>query len=518
MLAALWIVLLAVPARGQEPLTRPERTDGLETSRYADVASFIDGVADVPILHPTTFGYTHEGRPLPLVVVGTDLPDGTPGSVLATGRTRVLVMANIHAGEVEGKEAAQMLLRRFAAGEHRGWLDSLVVLVAPIYNADGNERVSVSNRFRQNGPLGGVGERANARGLDLNRDHTKLESPEARSLVRLLDRYDPHLVVDLHTTNGTYHGYHLTYAPPLHPNTDDEMVSFLRTEWLPEVTREIATEYGWDFYYYGNAYAPEGGERGWYTYSHMPRYNSNYVGLRNRLGILSESYSYVEFGDRILSTLAFVEEILSFAHAHAGEIDRLVRAADSVDLRGRRLALRAEHAAGERVEILMGGVEERLSPYSGRRYRARLDETRPETMREYGTFRATETGVAPAAYYVPATLTPVLDLLALHGIETTRLPAARTLRVERFAVDSTRAAPREYQGHRQREVFGAWRSEDARFPAGTVVVPMDQPLARLVFALLEPRSDDGIVNWNLVDGPLAEDAPSYPILRRPAGP
>ena len=516
-----WIAALLLPTflhpagvAAQEPRTRAERTDWLETSRYEDVQRFIEAVAGSPLLHAGTFGYSYEGRPLPLVVVGADLVDGSPESVEATGRTRVLVLANIHAGEVEGKEASQILLRRLAAGQHGEWLDSLVVLVAPIYNADGNERVSVSNRYRQNGPFGGVGERANAQGLDLNRDHTKLETPEARSLVRLMSRYDPHLVVDLHTTNGTYHGYHLTYAPPLHPNTAPWIVGLLRERWLPSVTAAIGREYGWHLYYYGNAYAPAGGERGWYTYDHRPRYNSNYVGLRNRFGILSEAYSYADFEERTLATLAFVEEVLAFAHAHATELDRRVADADALDLRGRRLALRAEHEPGGEVEILMGAVEERLSPYSGRHYRARLDVAEPEPMREYGTFRATETGVVPDAYYVPGGLQPVLDLLSLHGVRTTTLPAGQTLRVERFRVDSTRAEPREFQGHRQREVFGAWEPVETALPEGTVVVPLDQPLARLVFALLEPRSDDGVVNWNLVDAALAEGR--YPILRRAA--
>jgi hypothetical protein len=266
-------------------------------------------------------------------------------------------------------------------------------------------------------------------------------------------------------------------------------------------------------YYYGWAYERDG-QRGWYTYGHMPRYNTNYVGLRNRFGILSESYAYVSFPDRIASTLAFVEEIIDFAHGHATEIQRRVAAADAEDVRGRRLALRATHSPGAEVEILMGAVEERLSPFSGRRYRARLDVTRPETMREYGTFEATVSEVVPAAYYLPAELERVIDLLTLHGVHFTRLPADQMLALEAFAVDSVTTAPREYQGHRQREVFGAWQSAEVEMPEGTVVVPMDQPLARLIFALLEPRSDDGVANWNHVDDAL--DAGRYPILRRPA--
>lgn len=530
MRGVVWTALLAVactplaigvaPAVAQEPLTRPERTSWLETSRYEDVLAFLDAVESVDrrgpgVLLRTTFGYSVEGRPLPLVVVGTGLGDAEPATVFATGRTRVLVFANIHGGEVEGKEAAQMLLRAFAAGRHGAWLDSLVVLVAPIYNADGNERVSVLNRSRQNGPLGGVGERSNAQGLDLNRDHMKLRSPEARSLVGLLDAYDPHVVVDLHTTNGTRHAYHLTYSPPLHPDTDPGIVDLLRRELLPEVTRRVRDEHGWSMYYYGNAYAPEGRERGWYTFDYRPRFNNNYVGLRNRFAILSEAYSYASFRDRVEATRSFVEAILDYAHRHAGELARVVEAADARDVRGDRLPLRADFERGPEVEILMGEAEERLSRYSGRRYLARVETVRPERMREYGTFAATESERVPSAYYVPPELQDVADLLALHGVRARRLDAPRRVEGERFALDSTSVAEREFEGHHERTAFGHWVSAELDLTAGTLEVPMHQPLARLVFHLLEPRAADGVLNWNLVDDALEADPARYPITRRP---
>lgn len=509
------------PARGLDGLTtRPERTQFRETSRYADVLAFLDRVdAASPRIKLTTFGYTFEGRPLPLVIVG-DAKAATPEAVKATGKTRVFIQANIHAGEVEGKEAMQLLLREIANGQHAKWLDPLVLIVAPIYNADGNERVKMTERNLQNGPIGGVGTRPNAQELDLNRDHMKLESPEARSLAQLYRDYDPHVVLDLHTTNGSYHAYHLTYAPPLHPNTAAGIVDSLRGAWLPEVTKAIKAKDGWDFYYYGNLQGGgargEGGnpnvEKGWYTFDHRPRFGTNYAGIRNRIGILSEAYSYLSFEDRIKVTRRFVMENLDYAAAHAAEIRKTVEAADAQSLVGQPLTLRAKTKRGEMIDLLMGGVNRVRHPYTGNVTLQRTDEKRVERVAEYGTFEATDTEKAPAAYLVPASLEKVIDLLRAHGARLTPVAADTAIDVETFTISGSETAARPFQGHKERTVQGSYAASKATVPAGTFVVPMNQPLARLIFTLLEPRSDDGVANWNVLDE-VIEKEKTYPIRR-----
>jgi hypothetical protein len=521
----------ASPMSGQErpavrPQTRAERTGYRETSRYAEVIAFLDSLAaDSQGLQILPFGYTQEGRSLPLAAWD---PEGhTPASGTAAlrrerdDRLRVLVLANIHAGEVEGKEASLILLRELAAGAHAEWNDSLLLLFAPIYNADGNERMALDNRPLQYGPIGGMGQRPNAQGYDLNRDFMKLDSPEARSLVGLLRDLDPDVVIDLHTTNGTLHAYHLTYSPPLHPDTDTDIDRYLRDSWLPAVTRGMAAdESEWLVYYYGNL--PDAGvdgaddasvPRAWYTFDHRPRFGTNYVGLRNRFGILSEAFAYLPFRERVEVTRRFVVENLDYAWRHAGEIRRLAAAADRRSLVGTELGLRAEHAlTGENVGILLGEVEEEPNPYTGGTMLLRRDVVREERMPEYGAFRATELERVPAAYLIPAELKEALDRLAVHGIRIETLASDRELEVEEFGITSSRRADEEFQGHRQRTLEGAWSGVRRRIPAGTFVVSMDQPLARLAFLLLEPRSDDGLTNWNVLDGKL-EGAEVYPILR-----
>ena len=220
----------------------------------------------------------------------------------------ILCVGNIHAGEVCGKEALLMLARDLVAKDTPPLLEHFVLLIAPIYNADGNEQVSKDNRPGQIGPEEGMGQRANRMGLDLNRDYTKLEAPETQALVRLLRRWDPQVVIDTHTTNGSHHRYVLTFDGPRHPATDPELVNFVRQDLLPAVKRLVADSSNYDTFFYGDFDADH---KRWTTYPALPRYGGHYVGLRNRISILSEAYAYAPYKERVLATQAFVSQCLN---------------------------------------------------------------------------------------------------------------------------------------------------------------------------------------------------------------
>jgi hypothetical protein len=514
-----WIVIFALAAtaagahaqQAAGPQTRPERTSFTETSTYEDVVQFMETVAKAsPQIHLTTFGRTTEGRALPLAVVGA--PAATPDAVRATGKLRVHIQGNIHGGEVEGKESAQMLLRDLAQGKHAEWLKSMVLIIAPIYNADGNERFGLTNRGRQHGPMGGQGQRPNAQGFDLNRDHMKLDSPEARAFVRLMNDYDPHVSMDLHTTNGTRHAYHITYAPPLNPATDPGIIDLLRNDWLPSVSKTIEAKYGWHYYYYGNLQGKTPEDRRWYTFDHRPRFNNNYIGLRNRFAILSEAYSYATFQDRILATSRFIEEVVGYAHANAARIRKIADAADARTVVGTQLSLRAEMTDTGTIEILMGATVEEKHPVTGHAMERRDDVKKPERVSDYSTFRSTESERVPSSYYLPANLAVALERLAAHGVTMSALREPETVQVEEFQITESTTAQRAFQGHNERTLSGSWVAAERTLPAGTLRIDMTQPLARLAFYLIEPRSDDGLVNWNVLDDAL-RDVKVFPIVR-----
>ncbi len=496
----------------QQLKTRAERTDYRETSRYDDILSFLNTAAqNSELVHMSTMGFTSEGRALPLAIVGR-VSDPRPETVKAAGKLRIYIQANVHAGEVEGKESSQALIRDIALGRHKEWLDSMILLVGPDFNADGNEKVSLANRGPQHGPVGGMGTRPNAQGLNINRDYMKLDTPEGRSMVQLLNDYDPHIMMDLHTTDGSRHAYHLTYETPNNPAVEPD-INQISIEWMAAVTKAIKTKYTWVFHAYGNVGGRDP-DRVWSTVEDLPRYSHNYWGLRNRFGILSETYSYLNFKDRVIACSRFLEEVLAFAHTNASRIKKAAADADKRSLIGRQISIRSKlKRSPQMVEILMGETEDEINPYTGRTMLLRKDVRRPEKMWEEAAFESTDRERVPASYYVPANLTVAIERLRAHGILMERLtePTA-ALSLEEFEIATNTAAPQAFENHKERTVTGKYNAVERSLPAGAWRVPMNQPLARLAFYLIEPRSNDGLMTWNFLDDAI-KDGKIYPIVR-----
>ena len=538
--------VLSIAARQKPSLadlkTTAEASGFKSTSNYDDVVKFMKTVDEAsPLVFYTTYGTTTENRAMPMAVVGTGLKDASPAEVKRSGKLRVHIQGNVHAGEVEGKESAQILLRELALGQHADWLQSMVFLITPDYNADGNEKFALTNRQRQNGPINGMGTRANAQNLNINRDYMKLDTPEAKAFVKLWNDYDPYIGFDLHTSDGSAHGYYLTYSPPLNPDTSPTIMKIMTEEWFPFVTRNMKAKRGWDTFYYGNAATPGGrgrgrgappeppspaasasqvpvqaapppGPRAWATFEHVPRFHNNYVGLRNRFALLSEAYAYATFEDRIKATNYFMEEALNFAHLNAARLKKAIADADRETITGAVLATTSRMKRGGLIEILMGEVENETNPVNGAVMNRRKDVVKPEQMIDMLWFEPVTTETAPSAYYVPADATKAIALLKAHGVQM-KAVSQPVKGIEQFTID-TNTAGQPFEGHAMRKVEGKWQpAPDLSAPKGAWEVSMTQPLARLAFYLLEPASDDGLVNWNFLDDQL-KDAKVYPILRK----
>jgi len=520
--AGISLVVLVLASRALAAQTLPttvaERTSYDSTSSSVQVGAFLDSLqlAGAPIA-VSSMGRTALGKPLPLVVV-SDPTVTSPAEAAASGKLVVYLQGNIHAGEVEGKEALLRLLRELA-GTRRELLQKLVILVCPDYNPDGNDDFGpvAQHRGEQNGPAM-VGERADGLNLDLNRDYFRAEAPETRaSLRQIYTTWDPALMVDLHTTDGTRHGYLLTYAPPLDPVGPRGPTLFVQDQMLPAIRQTLQDRYHEPIYDYGNvedAVDP----KSWDTYAPLGWYGVNYVGLRGRMAILSEAYSHADFRTRVQVTHDFLAEILAYAAAHADEIRRIEREADrqtTLEGSGEGAAPRPQLAV--QYKLASRGVEPivlevlRATGDTSTRGRPRYQPTgqyRTVRIPANVLFTDSVSRPLPAGYFLPAGAADVAALLRLHGIQVERLEAPWTDTVETVAASRLAWSSREFQGHSLVEVTASYVSAVRTLAAGSFFVTTAQPLGRLVFALLEPEGW-GLVRWGAFDRLLGSEFGTY---------
>jgi hypothetical protein len=480
------------------PLTVAEKTGYRATSRHADVLAFIEELKTVrPVFRVESMGRSGRGQDMPVLVFGE-----RPGTPV------VLVIANIHAGEVEGKEALLMLARDLPPS----YFEKLTLLFIPNYNPDGNDLIDPKNRALdlknlegQIGPEAGVGTRYTGEGINLNRDYMKMEAVESRNLSKLQSKWRPHLTVDSHTTDGSVHGYALTFDTSHIPCAPSK---YVHTKMLPDVSRRLDRRTGLKTFFYGNFVDEADLSKGWATYPHLPRYGSHYRGLTGRMDILLETYSYIPFKDRVFTTYEILKDIFDYTIEHGAEMMKICAEGEAARPDPVAIAYGPPAPVGD-CEILAWDMESQLA----RRIPGR--ETRTYRMPHLAEFVPSKTVPRPAAYVIPKACASVIEKLEHHGIQIERLPAARAFEGENDRVGTVAKAPSPDCGSMKREetVVTVTRTPGRiTAEAGDVLVPTDQTLGTLAAYLLEPDSDDGLVRWGLLDDRLRPGA-SLPIAR-----
>ena len=520
-------------------------------------------------------------KKVPMLIIGYPNAPASYEEAIADGKTIALVNCNIHSGEVEGKESMLIFAREIALGYHdTGLLKDLVILLIPNFNADGNDDWGLSRNNTQYTPryvgtryTGALwnpavpaegpetpqtSESNNYIHFNINRDMTKLDGQEAAGMVAVMNEWDPVIFIDAHATNGSLMRHPVTYNWGLHPNTDPALLEYNRglfselsvgpQSYLHLVQGKPAAVP------YGN-FPREG--RSWNTFDAVPRYTTNYAGLRNRLAMLLEVYSHDPYTVRVDTQYACIYGILEAVQAEKDTIAALIANADEYAVN------RAAHweANGKPDDI---SLMPKLVPLEyGEHYSIKEDGTMDvESYKEiggdnlsiintvlrsngtngaaaeggyrvgtlyageaivnvtnYGKFEYGDTVPMGAYYFFDADCAPLLELMKKHGVEVTQLAAPLTLGEGQFewfdvtAVSTTdpTVIASYYEG-RQRSgsttgsanIQGSWAAPAAEqvFPAGTYVVSTAQVRGALAALLLEPGSIDGAACWCLIDAEM----------------
>lgn len=531
-------LLAAVPAPGfaddaSALATVAERSGFMRTGRIDEVGTLCDAFARAypDAVRCLRFGTTPEGRAMHALVASRS-GALTPEAARAQGMPVTLVQGGIHAGEIDGKDAGFLALRQLLDDDAApGALAKQVLVFVPVFNVDGHERFGAWNRPNQRGPEQ-MGWRTTAQNLNLNRDYLKAEAPEMRAMLALVAGWDPVVYVDLHATNGAQFEHDISIqVEPL--NSGDAALRTAGLALRTQVIDDLAAAGALPLPFYPSFVERDNPASGFVDDVSPPRFSTGYFPLRNRFAMLVETHSWKPYPLRVQRTRDTVVSVV----AHIGREGAALRAmADAADLRASALAgtpVPLGYAATDLVRTIpfRGYAYTRtLSPVSGALV-TRYDETRPQVwhvpLRDE-VVAARQVIATRGGYLVPSMhATRVAGLLDAHGVAYTRLSAALTdAPLEVFRADAVRFAPMPMEGHQRMELDGAWQAERRDVPAGALFVPMAQPRARLVVALLEPQAPDSLAAWGgfanhferkeYMEAYVAEDVARDMLARDPA--
>ncbi|MGE0124009.1 MAG: M14 family zinc carboxypeptidase [Vicinamibacterales bacterium] len=451
---------------------------------HAEVLAFLDRVASrAPgTVSVDTAGTSQEGRPLPVVrLAGRDGP--------SPYRPTVLILAQQHGNEPAGGEAALALVDALA-GPHRALLDQVNVLVVPRANPDGAERFV----------------RATASGVDVNRDHLLLQTPEARALAGLAVRHRPDVVLDLHefTVAGRWvakYGVVQRYDALLQAagvgNLAPEVAREAEAHFLAPVRTTLAAAGLAHFDYHTTSQDPAdkvvsmGGVQ--------PDTGRNVNGLRQAVSLLIETRGVgldrQHLARRVHTHVVAALEVIRQAARRGPQLLAVTRGADA--------AVTATACRGPLVVA--------ASHTPTRRRMSFLDATngqaRPLVVpwRAAAPLRVDRWRRRPCGYLLGDAARPVVDRLIMLGVRVQPVEIDGVWDVERYVVTGDTAGTRQDargaidDGAPIRRV--SVRRARGREPVtrGTWHVDLAQPLASLAAAALEPDSQNGFVAAGMLE-------------------
>ena len=501
-LCASLLLALASAANAQSALTTvAERSGFSETGRYEEVTALCDAFArQYPkAVRCTTFGTTPEGRPMKALVASTS-GALTSEQAQRRGLPVVLIQGGIHAGEIDGKDAGFLALREVLEGRAaNGALDKLVWVFVPVFNVDGHERFGAWNRPNQRGPKE-MGWRTTAQNYNLNRDYLKADTPEMQAMLQLVQRWDPLVTVDLHATNGAQFEHDISIqVEPVHAGD-----AGLRTAGLAlrtGVIDDLAKQGSLPLPYYPSFVVQDDPTSGFEDGVPPPRFSHGYFLLRNRIAMLVETHSWKEYPVRVRITRNTVVSVLEHVARDGASWLTTAKQADiaAASLGGRQEPLTYVAAPAARTVEFRGYAYTRTTSDVSGALMTRYDETTPQVWKVplKDDIRPGIVIEAPGAgYLVPAAEAAwVAAVLKTHGVEYRLLGKPWQGDAQVFRATKSSFGSASVETHQRLTVEGDWTRESRATPAGALFVPIAQPRARLVMALLEPKAPDSLLAW-----------------------
>lgn len=498
-------------------ITLAERSVYRETGRVDEVERLCEAfVRNWPdAVRSYEYGRSAEGRPMRALIVTRTGPL-SPDELHRRGVPILMLQAGIHPGESDGKDAGFIALRELLSGAVApGVLDRMAIVFVPAFNTDGHERFGPWNRPNQAGPEE-MGWRATAQNLNLNRDYTKADAPEMQAMLRLLNEWDPLVCADLHVTDGA--DFEPDISIQVEPiNQGDPQLYATGVRLRDELIDRLAAQGSLPLRFYPDLAKTDDPASGFKLTVYSPRFSTGYFPARNRFTVLVETHSWKGYAARVRVTrntiVGLAQMVAEQGRSWLEEVHRADAAA--AQLGGNDIVL--DHAAGWREPGNRSEAADRADPnvtlidFRGYAYTRKPSPISGELVTTYDPstpqiwrvpFRCDVTPslivTAPrCGYIVPAAHAQEIgQKLKLHGIRFERF----TVGVDKMPMETFRAERAEFsattfEGRTRVTLEGAWRPESRDVPPSSLFVPIRQPRARLVMALLEPQAPDSFAAW-----------------------
>ncbi len=498
-LGAIFIFGNILQAQTQGWLTWYELSGYLETPRYDKTIEYCKQLDNFsPLVQYTSFGKSPQGRDLPLLIIDKN-QNFTPESVRASGNAVLLIEACIHAGESEGKDAGLMLIRDIVI--HKKYpelLDHVTILFIPIFNVDGHERFSPYNRINQNGPKE-MGWRTTAQNLNLNRDFIKADAPEMQQWLKIYTSWLPDFFIDVHTTDGADYQYKITYGMNVYGNMNSQHTDW-QNKYMAEIEEMLKIDNVLIFPYvsFRQWHDPRSG------LIHgigSPRYSTGYSAVQNRPALLIETHMLKDYKTRVEATYHMIRhslEIMNKDYEHLIEINKNAdKEVASKEYREKELAVNYETSSDSSI-VKFKGIDYDIitSDLTGDLWFVYGKEKKDFEIVSFEKQKPVDFVKLPDAYVIPVEWTEIINRLSLHGIQYKTIEKPIEIEVELTRFTNVSFARSSFEGRQMVQDMGMQTlTAKKEFPAGSVIVEMNQRTALVIAHLLEPIAPDSYLRW-----------------------
>jgi murein tripeptide amidase MpaA len=491
-------------------LTPYEQSGCKSTPRYAQTMAYCRQLqAASPCLKMESIGKSPQGRDIQMLIVDRN-HNFTPVAVRKSGNIVLLVQACIHAGEPDGKDAGLMLLRDMLInGKNKALLDHVTLLFIPIFNVDGHERFGPFNRINQNGPEE-MGWRTSAQNLNLNRDYLKADAPEMQAFLKNVTLWNPDFFIDCHVTDGADYQYKLTYSLELGGNMEAGLTTWTRDYFEKNLLSLLDKDNTPAFPYveFRNWHDPRSGL---FLTPSSPMYSQGYFAQRNRPGLLIETHMLKDYKTRVEATYQTLQHTMELLNRDHTNFLQTLKNADAYT------ASAAFRAAAFPVKFRTSYKDSIMVDFKGVAYESvKSDVTGGEwfvyhhdqpTIFKIPFFTKAEPDALvklPEAYIIPVEWIDAIKRIHLHGIKSYAIKKPTTFTVQAYRFKNTRFRNTSFEGRISVSYDLDTLTIRREYLPGSVIVPMNQPLARLAAYLLEPAADGSLASWGFFDAVMEQ--------------